>query len=81
MLEMMGFTGQIKCFQGSQQALDFVFNHVLFTNGPKQKLELIITDSEMPIISGMTMIKEVNKLYESYTMTQMALQPDEPLQI
>lgn len=34
---------------------------------------MIITDSYMPVLSGLAMIKEINKLIESYQVTQKAL--------
>lgn len=34
---------------------------------------MIITDSYMPVMSGLAMVKEINKLIESYQVTQKAM--------
>ena len=70
---MMGFRGDIRCFQSTQLALDFVFNNFLFQTEPAKTLDLIITDSNMPIMSGLVMVKEINKLIDSYQLTQRTL--------
>ena len=72
-LETMGFLGDIRCFQSAQLALDFVFNNFLFQTEHKKTLDLIITDSNMAMMSGLVMVKKINKLIDSYILTQKTL--------
>ena len=72
-LEMMGFKGDIRCFQSSQLALDFIYDF-LYSFEQKKTLDLVLTDSNMPIMSGITMVIEINKMIESFIKTQRILQ-------
>ena len=48
MLNMVGYTGAVKCFKSSQKALDYISNRVLLTTRkPRTKLEMVILESDL----------------------------------
>ena len=58
MLEMWGFKGELQQFQSSELALEFI-KEVLNQKDSKFSLDLIITDANIPIMNGLTLISEV----------------------
>ena len=74
MLKTIKFQGQVKSFQSSRQAIDFIRNEVLFIRAKQRhQLDMIITDSDLPVVSGLNMICEMNQLYETFNWTQGAM--------
>ena len=49
-------------------ALDFVYDF-LYTNEQSKTLDFIMTDSNMPIMNGIQMIKEIQKMIQTYIQT------------
>ena len=61
MLEMWGFTGELQRFQSSTLALEHI-KEILDQKDGKNSLDLIITDANIPIMNGLTLIREVQEL-------------------
>ena len=64
MVEMMGYEGKIKCFYNSILAIDYLKDLCLTTPGKGPKVDLITVDSNLPIVNGITLVKEINKLLD-----------------
>lgn len=57
MLEMIGYKGDIKCFQSSQSALNFIVRNSLVYDGVKRRIDMIITDVDMMVVDGFQMVQ------------------------
>lgn len=65
MLEMMGYEGKIKCFQSSLVAIDFIQKLCHDQDAvDSPKIDLITVDSMLPIVNGIELVKELNKLMD-----------------
>ena len=53
---MMGYKGEIKCFQTSELALSFMIEQMINKKDSRFVIDMIIADVVMPIISGLEMI-------------------------
>ena len=66
---MVGFLGEIKCFQSSKRALDFVVTQSIQLMQERRKIDMIITDAQMPVMDGLEMIKHCNQFADNYSLT------------
>lgn len=56
MLEMTGYQGEIKCFQTSESAVEYIMNASESLMAENRKVDMIITDASMPCVNGLQMV-------------------------
>lgn len=56
MLEMTGYQGEVKCFQTSESAVDYIVSESENLLNNNRKIDMIITDASMPCVNGLQMV-------------------------
>ena len=72
MLEMTGYQGEIKCFQTSESAVEYIMNASESLMAENRKVDMIITDASMPCVNGLQMVTQIDSFLEENRIDMQA---------